>query len=40
VFGYENGAFTGATTVRDGRFEAANGGTMSASSPRRTSTSP
>ncbi|MFT3692155.1 MAG: sigma-54 dependent transcriptional regulator [Kofleriaceae bacterium] len=28
LFGYEKGAFTGATTARDGRFEAANGGTL------------
>lgn len=28
LFGYEKGAFTGATTSREGRFEAANGGTL------------
>ncbi len=28
LFGYEKGAFTGASTARDGRFEAANGGTL------------
>ncbi|HEY6039574.1 MAG TPA: sigma-54 dependent transcriptional regulator, partial [Kofleriaceae bacterium] len=28
LFGYEKGAFTGATTARDGRFEAAHGGTL------------
>jgi two-component system, NtrC family, response regulator HydG len=28
LFGYEKGAYTGATTARDGRFEAANGGTL------------
>jgi len=28
LFGYEKGAFTGATTSRDGRFEAAHGGTL------------
>jgi two-component system response regulator HydG len=28
LFGYEKGAFTGATTARDGRFEAASGGTL------------
>jgi two-component system, NtrC family, response regulator HydG len=28
LFGYEKGAFTGASTSRDGRFEAANGGTL------------
>ncbi|MBK9070940.1 MAG: sigma-54-dependent Fis family transcriptional regulator [Myxococcales bacterium] len=28
LFGYEKGAFTGATTRREGRFEAANGGTL------------
>src|SRR5258705_4622346 len=28
LFGSEKGAFTGATTARDGRFEAANGGTL------------
>ncbi|MBP9085330.1 MAG: sigma-54-dependent Fis family transcriptional regulator [Kofleriaceae bacterium] len=28
LFGYEKGAFTGATTTREGRFEAANGGTL------------
>ncbi|MBA3539556.1 MAG: sigma-54-dependent Fis family transcriptional regulator [Deltaproteobacteria bacterium] len=28
LFGYEKGAFTGATSARDGRFEAANGGTL------------
>ena len=28
LFGYEKGAFTGATSARDGRFEAAEGGTL------------
>jgi two-component system response regulator HydG len=28
LFGYEKGAFTGATSRREGRFEAANGGTL------------
>jgi transcriptional regulator with PAS, ATPase and Fis domain len=28
LFGHARGAFTGATTVREGRFEAANGGTL------------
>ncbi len=28
LFGYEKGAFTGASTARDGRFEAAHGGTL------------
>jgi two-component system response regulator HydG len=28
LFGYEKGAFTGASTSREGRFEAANGGTL------------
>ncbi len=28
LFGYERGAFTGATTTREGRFEAADGGTL------------
>ncbi len=28
LFGYEKGAFTGATTAREGRFEAAHGGTL------------
>ncbi len=28
LFGYEKGAFTGATSARDGRFEAASGGTL------------
>ncbi|HUH02766.1 MAG TPA: sigma-54 dependent transcriptional regulator [Kofleriaceae bacterium] len=28
LFGYEKGAFTGATTTREGRFEAAHGGTL------------
>jgi DNA-binding NtrC family response regulator len=28
LFGYEKGAFTGATTTREGRFEAASGGTL------------
>ncbi len=28
LFGYEKGAFTGATTAREGRFEAASGGTL------------
>src|SRR5262245_35703152 len=28
LFGYEKGAFTGATAARDGRFEAASGGTL------------
>ncbi len=28
LFGYEKGAFTGATTSREGRFEAASGGTL------------
>jgi two-component system response regulator HydG len=28
LFGYEKGAFTGATVARDGRFEAAHGGTL------------
>jgi two-component system response regulator HydG len=28
LFGYEKGAFTGATTSREGRFEAADGGTL------------
>jgi len=28
LFGYEKGAFTGATTSREGRFEAAHGGTL------------
>jgi two-component system, NtrC family, response regulator HydG len=28
LFGYEKGAFTGATSAREGRFEAANGGTL------------
>ena len=28
LFGYERGAFTGATTAREGRFEAAHGGTL------------
>jgi len=28
LFGYEKGAFTGAATARDGRFEAGNGGTL------------
>ncbi len=28
LFGYEKGAFTGATTSREGRFESANGGTL------------
>jgi two-component system, NtrC family, response regulator HydG len=28
LFGYEKGAFTGAATARDGRFESANGGTL------------
>jgi len=28
LFGYEKGAFTGASTARDGRFEAASGGTL------------
>lgn len=28
LFGYDKGAFTGATSARDGRFEAANGGTL------------
>src|SRR5689334_6536356 len=28
LFGYEKGAFTGASTAREGRFEAANGGTL------------
>src|SRR5689334_21278332 len=28
LFGYEKGAFTGASTSRDGRFEAAHGGTL------------
>ncbi|HLL20797.1 MAG TPA: sigma-54 dependent transcriptional regulator [Kofleriaceae bacterium] len=28
LFGYEKGAFTGASTARDGRFESANGGTL------------
>jgi two-component system response regulator FlrC len=28
LFGYEKGAFTGATTAREGKFEQANGGTL------------
>ena len=28
LFGYEKGAFTGATTTREGKFEQANGGTL------------
>jgi two-component system response regulator HydG len=28
LFGYEKGAFTGASTAREGRFEGANGGTL------------
>ena len=28
LFGYEKGAFTGATSAREGKFEQANGGTL------------